>query len=501
MSKSLITSPAALGTTAFLTMGGIDMLAHLGPTGLVFGGIAAIIAARHGKDILGHFKETFPVSGSEEEQEQEMTQVTPSARSHRSLADRLLGHFPDEEQAMVSEQDDSPFLDEDEDEDELAVFTHTMQPFTFSQIVRNFTPSLRSIYLASQDGTPLHCEAKDLCHVALAGSTGGGKSNTMRLLMSQLCKSGASVLLLNPHYTHYDLERDEDWTPFLPYLVHDPMECRKYEVIATYLKHVATKLLPMRLEKYAHSQPLGKPYFLVLDELPAIIKHVPDAPEYLENILREGRKVGIFLIVASQDFLVKTIAPQGGGAVRDCYRTAFYSGGDATTAKILLDMPANQIPEDELGQGVVMLRNKAMKRAARVSVPYVDNVALYRLLGPSTYVPARVDEQDDQFLENLSRTMTLPAQPTYTAPERIVEAPVSVRPYIVPQQPVETPVMTQRAVEATGHFSRDVPPHLQTAYDTYEQGMSSAQLGRLLGVSKATAARYIVQMKERRLIA
>ena len=43
-------------------------------------------------------------------------------------------------------------------------------------------------------------------------------------LTSQLCKAGAQVLLLNPHYTRYDLDRQEDWTPFEPYLVSDPMK-------------------------------------------------------------------------------------------------------------------------------------------------------------------------------------------------------------------------------------------------------------------------------------
>src|SRR5947208_6324369 len=118
------------------------------------------------------------------------------------------------------------------------------------------------------------------------------------------------------------------------------MECRKYEVIEYYLKQVATVLLPKRLERYAHSQPTGKPYFIVIDELPAIVDNIPEAPKYLAKILREGRKVGIYLVTAAQDFLVKTIAPQGGGAIRECYRTAFYVGGDSTTAKILLDLSA-----------------------------------------------------------------------------------------------------------------------------------------------------------------
>jgi hypothetical protein len=270
------------------------------------------------------------------------------------------------------------------------------QEFTFSQLIQSgFVPSLGKIFLAKRmDGTPVFSTAKELCHVALAGATGGGKTSLIRLIMSQLCYAGANVLLLNPHFTHYDIEAEEDWTPFEPYLVYDPMECRKYETIEFYLKQVALDLLPKRLDKYAKSEPWGKPYFIVLDELPAIVDNVPDAPKYLSKILREGRKVGIYLVTAAQDFLVKTIAPEGGGAIRDCYRTAIYVGGDPTTAKVLLDMPANQIPENDLGKGMVMLRNLTVKKASAARVPYVDNQSLYDLLGPSTYIATPANDMD-----------------------------------------------------------------------------------------------------------
>ena len=275
--------------------------------------------------------------------------------------------------------------------------------FLFSSVLAKHMPALDRIYIGStMDGTEVYCTAKDLCHVALAGSTGGGKSSLMRMLMAQLCKAGAQVLLLNPHYTRYDIDHDEDWTPFTPYLVYDPMECRKYEVIEYYLRYVAEKLLPKRRDKYADSLPLGKPYFIVLDELPSIVREIPKAPEYLSLLLREGRKFGIFLISASQDFLVKTIGgngSNGGSGVRDCYRTAYYAGGDPTTANALLDMPAKDIPENELGQGIVMLRCATApqaKKAIQARVPYVDNEALYRLLGPSTYQPASAGPDTDE---------------------------------------------------------------------------------------------------------
>src|SRR5205814_1043038 len=80
-------------------------------------------------------------------------------------------------------------------------------PLIFSQVLESFTPTIERVFLAhTLDGQNLFCHARDLCHVALAGPTGGGKSSIMRLLMLQLCRAGARVLLLNPHYTGYDIE-------------------------------------------------------------------------------------------------------------------------------------------------------------------------------------------------------------------------------------------------------------------------------------------------------
>lgn len=261
-------------------------------------------------------------------------------------------------------------------------------PCLFSDVLSNFTPSMERIFLGYLPGKqPVFVAAADLCHVALAGATGGGKTSLIRLLSSQLCAAGADVIFLNPHYTPYDIRAKEDWTPFEPYLKFPP--CREYVQIEAILRNAATQVLPKRLARYNHSREWGGPYFIVLDELPAIQAHIPGAHEYIAAILREGRKVDLYLIVASQDFLVSTIAPKGGGgAVRECYRTAFYVGGDAQTARILLDVQGNA-DDGALGKGVVKLRSgKVVSQASYSRVPYVDNQALYRLLGPSTYVPA-----------------------------------------------------------------------------------------------------------------
>lgn len=291
--------------------------------------------------------------------------------------------------------------------------------FTLSDVLASgFRPSLQRIYLATlEDGTEVYVPATKLCHVALAGLTRGGKGHLKRSLMAQLCAVGAEVYLLDPHYTRWDRESEdptgkpcpEDWTPYSAYLHNDPAEQipvkQKYQVIAHYLLE-AKQELDRRLERYGRSLSVGRPMYLFIDELPAIVDNVPEAPAYLKSLLREGAKVGVYVVAMSQDFLVKTLFPNEGGAVRDCFRTVLYVGGDAQTARILLDMPAKDVPENRLGKGRVMLRCDAVRPAQEARVPYVDNQALYALLGPSTYEP---DEEEDELIAALVGPQLKPA--------------------------------------------------------------------------------------------
>ena len=311
--------------------------------------------------------------------------------------------------------------------------------FTFSDVLRKgFVPSLEKIYLATlEDGADVFASSTQLCHVALAGATRGGKGHIKRSLMAQLAYAGAEIYLLDPKYTRWDLESvdptgrpcPEDWTPYDRFLQNDPTELipvrKKYQVIGTYLQ-AANVELDRRLERYGNSKPVGRPIFLFLDELPDIVDNIPDVQTVLKRILRLGAGVGMNVVCLSQDFLVKTLFPQsGGGAVRDCYRTVLYVGGDATTANVLLDMPAREVPENELGKGRVMIRCDVVRPAAKAKSPYVDNAALYHLLGPSTYTqPAEEDE------DQVAAYLVSPLQPRETP---------QPRPYRVQKMPERAP--------------------------------------------------------------
>ena len=250
-----------------------------------------------------------------------------------------------------------------------------------SALVQDWRPSLDAILLGvGPGGKRITVPARDLCHVALAGATGGGKSNIMRLVVSQLQSAGAKVVLADPHYAPLDAESGDDWRAIQRRLHLAPAV--QASEIDSLLAWLATDELPQRLERRRNGQPAGPPLFLAIDELPAIIADVRAAPAHMARLLREGRKCGIFVVGAAQDWLAKTLG--GAGAIRDCYRTAYYVGGDQTSARVLLDVTGH-VDETQLGEpGLAFLRSRVTPSAQLVRVPLASNAALATLLPSST---------------------------------------------------------------------------------------------------------------------
>lgn len=488
------TAAVFLPTATFATVG-IEAILHAPLPIEIAGLVGAYMVARKSPAIYGELRKHvpgLPEIGTKERKPGEYTFMDRMMGKHMhdgaiqgtsEVDTEPLRQIAQPTRANGNEQDDIAFdLD---GEDDMPSPHGRSDMFLFSEILRTgFKPSLDRMFLCRTDeGQDLYCTVKEPYHVALAGNTGGGKSSIMRMLMLQLCHLRVRVLLLNPHYTRYDLENGEDWTPFEPYLVHPPMECRKYEVIEHYLRAAAKDLIPKRLEKRANSQPVGKPYFIVVDELPSIVREVEDAPDYMRIILEEGRKVGVFLITAAQDFLVKTISPKaGGGSIRECYRTAYYVGGDPTTARTLLDLQKGDVvPEDELGKGTVMFRGVPSKKASKVYVPYVDNESLYMLLGPSTYKATK------QQVEAPEQELVRPEVTRDSGHLRLVSSEAVEDDY----HAKETERLPELAGQTTGGFSRSLSPELQATYNAFQPGMSNRDLGRLLDKDQSTVGRHI----------
>jgi hypothetical protein len=323
----------------------------------------------------------------------------------------LLGNSNNEEDDPEDEDDLLSFgVDDDDDDDDDLITLPTDQPKgmrVFSDLLKTgWRPSMEQIYVGTDTrGRHLFVPVASLWHVALAGATGFGKSSLMRLLMVQLCYLKLPIVLLNPHYMIYDLDHQEDWTPYTPYLKRDPMVCKKPAYIQTMLRWMAHDLLEMRKERASRGESAGKPFFFILDEYPDIKAEIKDAPTLVGKLLRQGRKYGIYLIVASQDYSVKTLGVEGEGSLRKCFRTAFYVGGDPVSVRELLNKAVKDIPENELGQGTIMLKCATINEPIVVHIPYLDNKSLYLLLGPTTYVePGAKEVHTDELEEGTNNT-------------------------------------------------------------------------------------------------
>ena len=227
------------------------------------------------------------------------------------------------------------------------------------------------------NGDPVRTKATRLCHVGIAGATGNGKTVVARYIIAQLLMAGAMMVHCDPHYANVDPKSGEDWRPIRQRLYMPP--AYKISDIEEMFKWVLGEM-KKRLAQRRAGQMWDAPLFLSIDELPAIIAKLPDTMDYLGEILREGRKVDILLITATQDMLVKTLG--SAGAVRECFRTGIYVGGDPTTARLLLDIKG-KVDDGHLGKGVAMMRSSATPIATEVRLPYMSNEALYRLLPTS----------------------------------------------------------------------------------------------------------------------
>lgn len=314
---------------------------------------------------------------------QDITQYADQQEDATDMADDEKGEEIDDE---IDDDEGEDYPDEE--------YIPATRSFIFSQLLaQGFMPSRNKIYLArTPDGTPITCPVSSFVHIALAGATRHGKTSIIRQLLSQLIYANCDCVLIDPHFTQYDIEIDEDWTPFVPHLKVPPQTFCQYSEIEKWLEHAATRMLDSRRKRRATQQPVGKDLFIFIDEYPAITAEIPAVQGHVSKLLREGGKYKIHLVLASQDFQVKTLFKDVGGSIRDCLGTVFYVGGDKVSVDALLNKPSfyDDSVENSLGKGRIIVKcapSIDQKILAQATTPYTDNKAIYALVGESTYTP------------------------------------------------------------------------------------------------------------------
>jgi len=245
-------------------------------------------------------------------------------------------------------------------------------PYDFREELRMFKPSPTGVFMGRADFGPLLLSVDDLWHIVMTGPTGGGKSTIRRMVMAQLMSFGALCYLSDKHYYPYDEETGLDWVPIEERLAA-PLIRDSYETYQ-FVEALANKELQDRIDRKYESKPIGPAIFFFIEELPAIVDERRDIVPLLAKILREGRKYKICFCGAAQDVLVQTIGTSSG--VRENIRTGYYTGGDANSAKVILDLQnGEKVDESRLGQGLVYVKTtKHRHTLARIPWPSNDSV-------------------------------------------------------------------------------------------------------------------------------
>lgn len=230
-------------------------------------------------------------------------------------------------------------------------------------------------------GEPITNKWTKAKHIAIIGPTGGGKSVVSKTLIVQALRARHEVHILDPHFTRFDAETGEDWSPVTNRLKNQP--ATKVEEIVSRLKWVVHEM-NHRLELRAKGEKY-QPYIcrIVLDEVPAIVEQDEEAAGLIARILREGRKVGVLLQMASQDMLAKTLGFKNGAAVRKNFSTAFIMR-DCDTTSARLFVRDNEFKSDQLDVGIAAIVTEGQRGHVVARIPYTSNEAVERILSPTT---------------------------------------------------------------------------------------------------------------------
>lgn len=330
-------------------------------------------------------------------------------RANSSVVTHLL-----DEDDIVQSSGNSPFLErkklefnpaqstrllDDPGDGSLENDTRFPKPQDFAQILeRGFIPTRNNILLMNTiNGYATEAMSK-LHHIGLAGSSGRGKTNLTRLIVAQLLACDAKVYMVNPNFApiKHNGNRLEDWRPIAAKLQR-PV-ARNAPEIATLLKYFM-QIFKERREREQLTPKRGADIFLVLGEWPVIVEEYPDAVKIIGRLLRQSRQYGIHVLAEFQDALIETI--KGNGGTRANYGTAFFFGGDPTTAKTLLSPPEGvKIDNTGLGNlGAVYLKSFS-SQAVPGRVPLFSNKSLYMLLGfPDDEVTDELVDEDEFYEE------------------------------------------------------------------------------------------------------
>jgi hypothetical protein len=514
----------ALAGGTMLAATGVDLLAHLGPTGLVVGGILAFAAARHGQGLYSQMQGLLSPAPAPPRRSRPMKQ-----RGHqRSVLDRALGRFPDtlEEEDVLTRADEDPVWEETEREEPALLGVAREQ---------RRTQRRRMLLDLAPD---LHLDLDELAGKAIfiAGIRRSGKTTLGARIAEELGKWFIPLLLP-------DLEGDLlALAQVLPraLIAHGPRtETADYQ--STYKVHCATITVQNAFTLGYDILEHGYQVLLDLASYPSLEEAIGVQVALIRGLFcwadehpTERTTCQVYLDEA-QRYLPQSLDDSviQDKSVRSellrAYMDIIAIGGKRGIAPVILTQRLAQVNKKIMAQSeVLFLMRQTMDNDLARCMEYVKrSTATEEMIarlwpGQGIYIGADGTQVLTQFHKRQSssarshtpraavalRYAQMPMHPIM--PPRAVATPQPVPPPQQQEQPApklaetrwlpETSTLAPK-MSPTRHASAALSPELQRALDAYTQGHTKYRdVGQAIGVGKDKAGALIQELKRRKLI-
>lgn len=526
------------GAGTFLTVGAVDLLAHLGPTGLVVGGILAYVAAKHGPEFASQVSGALrPVPSRQPGIE------APRRNGGRSLIDRALGRFPEapvpeaELQAETQRHSRAGEIEDqaqNEAKDDAMIVYVAKDPRLALSLAPHFLPDVNIVL---REG------------IFACGCKGSGKTGVLAKIIEQIMLIAAQFDPARRGIPGVVFDKEGDLESLLEVLPNGSIADQEHW-------YSAAEIITGRLQVVVNLQAWLKDE----ERAAAIVYLVNDLITYTSSQEQSKRlPCPVFLDEAQYWLPQESVSYLGRETQRrliDTFNILLSTGRKRGLTPFIFTQRIAQIDKSTISLGIQIFMRQVIDNDQKRCMDYIrsdvigDKKNLATLaegqgivcLPGGVQLMIQFDERQSTHLSHaptvdrvLTRsTQVAPARSSYAQPAQSYQPPdyASTRfawqpgPEASPNPPGAAPGMARafapkphaqqvqpgvatqaqigdgnrREGDKTQHFTKELGPELQAAYDAYRPGMHHHMLARYLLTTPSVAGQLLKQLQKRGLI-
>jgi len=537
-------SAAFAGSTA-VTLGLVDVLAHLGPTGLLVGGIASYVAWRHGPELYEQVRQIlpFPAQTGQSEPAEKLPQ-----RSGRSLIDRALGRFPEtlpeDEQQTETQRDDPTAAIEDQAQNEAKDDTTLVYVARDPRLALSLAPRfLPDVNIVLREG------------IFACGCKGSGKTGVLAKIIEQIMLIASQLDPAGRGIPGVVFDKEGDLESLLEVLPNGRLADQQHW-------YSAADIIEQRLQVVVNLQDWIKDE----DRAAVIVYLVNDLMTYTSS-LEQGKRLPcpVFLDEAQYWLPQESISYLSRETQRhllDAFNILLSTGRKRGLTPFIFTQRIAQIDKSTISLGIQIFMRQVIDNDQKRCMDYIrsdvigDKKNLAHLsegqgvvcLPGGVQLMIQFDERESTHLSHAPTVDRVLARSTQPAPARL-SYPQPAQPYqplaysatraVRPEQiaglpgpeaspnphgaasemprafdPKSHAWQAQPNVAAQAHvgdgsrreagktlrFTKELGPELQAAYDAYRPGMHHHTLAGYLRTTPSVARQLLKQLQERGLL-